>query len=180
MDIHTKRERLKAVVLEQEQVRTEIERLTLRSTDLDVQLDQLLAAPAPTSRKAKSGTVPKAPAPPAEPTGRKAKKGGGRREMGKTKRLQPAKASGKAKSAKATATVKPKTPAKAGPTLKEKILAALRDRPEGLELGVVAKQAYGSEDTDTRRKCEQNLYNMAKQKLVRHDGPKWQVVAAAA
>src|SRR5207248_45395 len=44
MESKTKRERLKSIVLEQEQVRAEIDLLRARSAELDVELDRLLGA----------------------------------------------------------------------------------------------------------------------------------------
>src|SRR5262245_13365796 len=42
MDLRTRRERIKAVVLEQEQMRVQIEQLTARRAELDSKLDRLL------------------------------------------------------------------------------------------------------------------------------------------
>jgi len=173
MDTNAKRERLKAIVLEQQEVRGEIERLRVRSAQLDAELDRLLSS-GTTSAKTEKEAGKAAPAPARKPVRRGRAKAAKNAQKGqKARKAEPA------RKPAAEATPKKRAPVEKaqGPTLKEKIVAALRGAPEGLDVGVIAKEVYGSDDPINRRKCEQNLYNMARKKLVRHHGPKWQVLA---
>ena len=155
-----------------------MERLTARSGELDAELDRLLAEPV--ARAPSSGTGGSTAASVATPRSKVRRRRG--RAKGSAAGAQPRSKIPRTKTrrAKSTRPAKPTQRATNEPTLKEKILAALRDRPDGAEVGVVAQLAYGNDDEGARRRCEQNLYNMAKQKLVRHEGSIWQVIPAAA
>jgi hypothetical protein len=58
-------------------------------------------------------------------------------------------------------------------TLKERILAALRENPAGIEAAALAKQVYGNDDKATRRRCEAYLFNLMNQNRVRRDETTW-------
>ena len=177
MEAKTKRDQLKAIVLEQEQIRADVERLTARSGELDAELDRLLAGPIAPALSSGAGATAASAETPQPKARRRRGRATGFATGAKPRSKSPQK---KARRVRSLRLAKPTRRAKNEPTLKEKILAALRDKPEGAEVGVVAQQAYGSDDRDARRRCVQNLYNMAKHRLVRHQGSVWQVIPATA
>ena len=199
MDDKTLREQVKKVVREQDELQTQLAKLRDRSATLDAQLDQLLKPGGPTQAKAapaKSGTsasVPAAATASVKPKVQKAKKKVKAKAASAPTQAAPVAAAPKAAAPKAAApkaATKAKTATKAasspsqpaaaapgGASIRDRILSTLRENPGGLDLAVLAKQIYGTDDKDACKRCEQNLYNIGKQKLVRHDGPKWQLAS---
>ena len=70
------------------------------------------------------------------------------------------------------------TPASEGPTVKDKILAVLRESPAGVDVKVIAKRIYGNAEKVGVARAVGNLYKLARAKVVSHDGPNWRLLAA--
>jgi len=153
------------LVREKDRIAAEIQRLGGRDAAIDKQIAALVGG-------ALSAPKPNAAASKAAPSkGAKAKRG--RRAA---KAAKPKATAGAKKPAVAN---RGRKAAKAGPGVGEQLLSRLRAQPAGVDVSVLAKEVYGGDDQALVKRCEANLYNLARKKLVAHQGPVWRIVAAS-
>ena len=183
MTPETKRDRIIALVHQKDALATELNQLRERERAVDAELDALIGGH---SAPVAASAPPSAPA--AQPKAKKATRA-------KAKKKAKAKVQPTAPNAEPTPTAKAKPAAKPkaappkpkagakptteGPTIKEKIIAALQESPAGLDVAAVAQRAYGSTGKDALRMCQANLYNLQRQMLVTHEGPIWRSTGGA-
>lgn len=178
MDGQARRERVKAIVREQDRVRSELERLSTRSAALDAELDRLLGGGAvrrkvgrPPGTTRKLVTDGETQVRRGRATGKKPKRGQRGRRPRVVGKREPA-AAGGAKNGK-------KVVKEAGPSIKDKLLGVLEQVPGGVDVNVITRRIYGKDDAKSRARCESYLYQLSRRNFVVHDGPKWRLRRAA-
>lgn len=182
----TKRAQIVELVREKDRIEAEMRKLKARDSDLDARIDALLNTPEP-KEKAPKSEAPAEPRKKGRPPGRKKPAAAPAAEAKTPAEKKPATTQKGQKGQKGQRGKKGKRgrkraaggPAGAGINIKDRLLAMLRSAPKGVEVGALAREVYGSDAAAVRAKCEGYLYNLARKKLVAHEGTKWYPVPSA-